>query len=55
MESAITDIVPEWALDLSALPGWFTETLTVPREEGFVAIDGVQMHYLHPESWTVLG
>lgn len=45
MESATSDIVPEWAPDASALPGWFVEALAVPREEGFVTVDGVRMHY----------
>lgn len=45
MKSATSDIVPEWAPDTSVLPGWFTQALAVPREEGFVTIDGVRMHY----------
>ena len=45
MESATSDIVREWAPDPSVLPDWFTEALAVPREEGFVTVDGVRMHY----------
>lgn len=45
MESAASDIMPEWAPDPTVLPGWFAEALAVPREEGFVTVDGVRMHY----------
>ncbi len=39
------DIVPEWAPDPSRLPLWFVNAISVPREEGFVTVDGVRMHY----------
>lgn len=45
MESATSDIVPEWAPDPSVLPHWFAEAMAVPREEGFVEVEGVRMHY----------
>lgn len=43
--SAAADIVPDWAPDPSALPGWFVDALNFPREEGYVTVDGVRMHY----------
>ncbi len=44
--SAITpDIVPTWAPDRARLPEWFIDALSVPREEGFVSVDGVRIHY----------
>lgn len=45
MNLATSDIVPEWAPDPSVLPGWFVDAMAVPREEGFVTVDGVSMHY----------
>lgn len=44
--SAITDIDPLWAGDGRSLPDWFVRALEVPREEGFVDVEGVAMHYL---------
>ncbi|MEW4467750.1 alpha/beta hydrolase [Parasphingorhabdus sp. JC815] len=41
---ATTDISKLWA-DRFDLPSWFTEALSVPREEGFVDIDGSKVHY----------
>jgi pimeloyl-ACP methyl ester carboxylesterase len=38
------DIVDIWA-GSHDLPSWFTEALAVPREEGFVEIDGKKVHY----------
>ena len=51
------DIVPEWAPDPSCLPPWFVEAMSVPREEGFVTVEGVRMHYFrwgNPASPPVL-
>lgn len=45
MTDAIDDINPVWAGDVRALPQWFVEALEVPREEGYVDVDGVSMHY----------
>jgi pimeloyl-ACP methyl ester carboxylesterase len=45
MNASVHDIAPEWAPDASVLPGWFVEAMSVPREEGFVTVDGVQIHY----------
>jgi len=41
---ASTDIVDIWAKGQD-LPDWFNWALSVPREEGFVEIDGAQIHY----------
>lgn len=40
-----TDIDPLWAGDGSQLPEWFVTALRVPREEGYVEIDGARAHY----------
>lgn len=45
MKDSIPDVVPEWAPDPSCLPRWFVEAMSVPREEGFVTVEGVRMHY----------
>ena len=42
---AIDDIDPLWAPQPDALPDWFREALSVPREEGFIDIDGTRIHY----------
>ena len=39
------DIDPVWAGDGSHLPEWFVSALKVPREEGYVEIDGARTHY----------
>lgn len=39
------DIDPVWAGDGSQLPEWFVSALKVPREEGYVQIDGARAHY----------
>ena len=39
------DIDPVWAGDGSHLPEWFVSALKVPREEGYVEIDGARAHY----------
>lgn len=57
MADTTNDIVPEWAPDPSRLPRWFLEAMSVPREEGFVTVDGVRMHYFrwgNPSSPPVL-
>ena len=41
-----SDIDPIWAEDGSHLPDWFVDALAVPREEGFVTVEGAQIHYL---------
>jgi len=41
---ASTDIVEIWT-DGCDLPSWFIEALDVPREEGFVDINGSKVHY----------
>ncbi|AOG02588.1 alpha/beta hydrolase family protein (plasmid) [Blastomonas sp. RAC04] len=45
MNVTTSDITSEWAPDPSVLPVWFAEALAVPREEGFVTVDGVRLHY----------
>lgn len=42
---AIKDIDPIWAPRPEDLPEWFHAALAVPREEGFVEIDGTRIHY----------
>lgn len=42
---ASTDIVDQWAASQD-LPTWFVAALDVPREDSFVEIDGVKVHYL---------
>ncbi len=57
MTDAVCDIDPLWAGDPSRLPAWFVAALSVPREEGFVAIDGVPIHYFrwgNPDAPPVL-
>ncbi|OYW87951.1 MAG: alpha/beta hydrolase, partial [Hyphomonas sp. 32-62-5] len=39
------DIDPVWAGDGSHLPEWFVSALKVPREEGYIEIDGARTHY----------
>ena len=39
------DIDPVWAGDGSHLPEWFVAALNVPREEGFVEINGARTRY----------
>ncbi len=45
MTEITPDIVATWAPDPSRLPRWFVSALSIPREEGFVEVDGVRMHY----------
>ncbi|AJA11723.1 hydrolase (plasmid) [Sphingopyxis fribergensis] len=49
MSSDITnglgDIDPEWAPNPEELPRWFVDALAVPRDEGFVEVDGTRIHY----------
>ena len=45
IEDFPTDIDPVWAGDGSHLPEWFVSALKVPREEGYVEIDGAKAHY----------
>ncbi len=40
-----SDINPVWAGDGSQLPEWFVSALRVPREEGYVEINGAKVHY----------
>jgi pimeloyl-ACP methyl ester carboxylesterase len=44
--TGLTDIDPRWAGDASHLPGWFVDALAVPREEGFVIVEGAKVHFL---------
>ena len=39
---AIADINPLWAPHPEILPAWFHSALAVPREEGFVEVDGTR-------------
>lgn len=39
------DIDPVWAGDGSHLPEWFVTALNVPREDGYVEIDGAKTRY----------
>ena len=39
------DIDPIWAPRPEDLPEWFHAALAVPREEGFLEIDGTRIHY----------
>ena len=45
MREIPSDIVQTWAPDPAYLPDWFVDALSVPREEGFVEVSGVRMHY----------
>jgi pimeloyl-ACP methyl ester carboxylesterase len=45
IEAFPADIDPVWAGDASRLPEWFVSALRVPREEGYVEIDGARAHY----------
>ena len=45
IEDLSEDIDPAWAGDGSHLPKWFVSALKVPREEGYVEIDGARAHY----------
>lgn len=57
MTAGLSDIDPEWAPDPSSLPAWFTDALSAPREEGFVRVDGVRMHFFrwgNPEAPPIL-
>ena len=40
-----TDIDLTWVPDPSTLPNWFVEAMSVRREEGYVMVDGVRMHF----------
>ena len=44
--TGLVDIDPRWAGDASHLPGWFVDALAVPREEGFVTVEGAKVHFL---------
>lgn len=44
MADGLSDIDPEW-VGGQTLPAWFLRALEVPREEGFVDVDGVPMHF----------
>lgn len=46
LSTGLSDIDPIWAGGGSHLPGWFVDALAVPREEGFVTVEGAQVHYL---------
>ena len=46
IEDVPADIDPVWAGDGTQLPEWFVSALKVPREEGYVVIDGARAHYL---------
>ena len=39
------DIDPLWAPRPDDLPDWFHEALAIPREEGFVEVEGTRIHY----------
>ncbi|MBZ6377117.1 alpha/beta hydrolase [Pacificimonas flava] len=41
-----SDIDPLWAGDGAHLPEWFVSALAVPRQEGFIEIDGARVHYM---------
>lgn len=43
--NGLGDIDPTWAGDQNSLPKWFVDALAVPREEGFVEVDGISIHY----------
>src|SRR3546814_10102278 len=43
--SDLGDIDPEWAPNPEELPRWFVDALAVPRDEGFVEVDGTRIHY----------
>lgn len=45
IEDLSEDIDPAWAGDGSHLPKWFVSALNVPREEGYVEINGARAHY----------
>lgn len=45
---AFEDINPIWAPRSHELPEWFHDALAVPREEGFVEVNGTRIHYF---SW----
>ncbi len=45
IEDLSGDIDPVWAGDGSHLPKWFVSALKVPREEGYVEINGARAHY----------
>ncbi len=57
VETLPSDIDPLWAGDGKHLPEWFVSALNVPREEGFVDIDGAKTHYFRwgqPDKPTLL-
>src|SRR3546814_9994178 len=43
--NGLGDIDPEWAPNPEELPRWFVDALAVPRDEGFVEVDGTRIHY----------
>lgn len=43
--AATEDIDPLWAPRPDDLPDWFREALAVPREEGFIDVEGTRIHY----------
>lgn len=45
MANGLNDIDTAWT-NGTPLPKWFEQALSVPREEGFVEVDGVPIHYL---------
>ena len=45
IEDCPEDIDALWAGDGSHLPEWFVSALRVPREEGYVEIEGAKAHY----------
>ena len=54
MREIPSDIVQTWAPDPACLPDWFVGALSVPREEGFVEVSGVRMHYFRWGDRSVL-
>jgi len=45
ISGGLADIDPIWAKSGEHLPKWFISALSVPREEGYVEIDGSKTHY----------
>src|SRR3546814_2008986 len=43
--NGLGDIDPEWAPNPEELPRWFVDALAVPRDAGFVEVDGTRIHY----------
>ncbi|GAA5058555.1 MULTISPECIES: alpha/beta fold hydrolase [Erythrobacteraceae] len=46
IQDGSTDIDPVWAGGGAHIPDWFSWAMSVPREEGFVEVDGARVHYL---------